>query len=148
LSLFVCGALVGGAVLADEPERTVLDDAQSEEAQERVCFYNRQVRNFDGLSDRFVYVEASGGKNYLLTMRNHCSGLSNARGIAIRDTTNRVCDNGFAEILFRDLGRMQRCRIGEIEPVQNKDAARALVAERTEHEKQRRKSKKEEKADD
>jgi hypothetical protein len=134
--------------MADNHELTTADDAQADKAEERVCFNNRQVRSFDSLNDRYVFVEAGGSKNYLLTMRNHCSGLANAHNIAIRDTTSRVCDNGFAEIIYRDLGRVQRCRIGSIERVQNKDAARALVAERDEYEKQRRKSKKKEKADD
>jgi hypothetical protein len=140
-------ALASGVVPADEPGRLAADDTSSDEATERVCFNNRQVRNFDGLSDRYVYLEASGGKNYLLAMRSPCNGLRNAYGIAIRDATSRVCDNSFAEIIYKDLGRLQRCRIGTIERVENKEEAKAVVAEREADEKRQRKSKKEKQAD-
>jgi hypothetical protein len=135
-------------LFADESGRQAANDASSDEASERVCFNNRQVRNFDALNDRHVYVEASGKKNYLLTMRNPCNGLRNAHGIAVRNATSRVCDNGFAEIIYEELGRLQRCRIGTIERVENKKEAKAVVAEREADEKRRREGKKEKQADD
>lgn len=141
-------AFASSVLLADEPGQSAADETSSGEAPERVCFNNRQVRNFDGLNDRFVYVEASGSKNYLLTMRNPCNGLRNAHGIAIRDTTSRVCDNGFAEIIYKDFGRLQRCRIGSIERVENKEEAKAMIAEREADEKRLRKSKKDKQAGD
>jgi hypothetical protein len=49
--------------MADKPHRSAADDTSSDAASERVCFNNRPVRNFDALSDRYVFVEASGNKN-------------------------------------------------------------------------------------
>ena len=78
-NLFASLALASSVLFADESDRQAANDASSDEASERVCFNNRQVRNFDALNDRHVYVEASGKKNYLLTMRNPCNGFNPTR---------------------------------------------------------------------
>jgi hypothetical protein len=67
-------------------------------------------------------------------MRNRCINLRNAMVIALKDTTSRICSDGFGEIVYRDRmssRRMQSCRIGKIEVVDSKDDARAIVAART-----------------
>jgi hypothetical protein len=57
-------------------------------------------------------------------------------GIAIKDSTNRVCSDGFGEIAYRDrMGggrRLESCRIDTIERVESKDDAKAIVAARKE----------------
>lgn len=135
LTLLIALALAANAALADEHEDAAAEAADESQAEERVCFNRRQVNSFDGLSDKHVYIREGTSNYYLLTMRNRCTGLRDANGIAIKDTMSRICPNSFSEIMFRDMGRVQRCRIGDIERVENKDEAKALVAERENHEK-------------
>ena len=64
-------------------------------------------------------------------MKNKCFGLKSAQVFAFKDTMRRVCSNdSFTEIVVSDMGRPTTCRINTFERVENKDAAKALVAER------------------
>ena len=128
--------------LADEHA----SDATSEETDEKVCINTGLVRNFDALSDEHVYVEERGRQGYLLTTRNKCSGLRFANVIAFKDTTSRMCSKGFGEIVHGEsgIGRLT-CRVDTIERVENKDDARAIVAERKQWKKDQREMEKAEK---
>ena len=119
-------AILPSAGYADEEQQET--EAQADEA---VCFNTRSVRNFDGLSDQHVYINVRSDENYLLTMFNRCIGLRNAQGIAIKDNISRVCSNRIgSEIIFRgSANRLERCRINSVVRVENKDEARAIVAE-------------------
>ena len=139
--LLAASVLMASFALADEHEEADAAAAEESASQERVCFNRRNVSSFDGLSDRHVYIREGANNYYLLTTRNRCSGLRHANGIGIKDTMTRICDGGFGEIMFRDMGRVQRCRIQTVERVENKDAAKALVAERENHEKHENKDK-------
>lgn len=130
--------------VADEHEEPERKDVEESKVEEKVCFNRRQVNSFDGLSDKHVYIKEGVNDYYLLTMRNRCTGLRDARGIGIKDTMGRICSNSFAEIIFNDMGRVQRCRIGTVERVQNKDEAKALIAEREDYEKRKKDKKKDE----
>ncbi len=100
------------------------DDADEEEADAKVCVYGRNIDGFDAFTDEHIFITVRGGEYYLLTMKRRCFGLRSARGIAIKDTTSRVCSNGFAEVIYRDMGRdFQSCLIDTIEEVQSKEAA-------------------------
>jgi len=133
--------LAFGPAIADEHDKDKTQGAEEAAVEEKVCFNRRQVNSFDGLSDRHVYIREGVNDYFLLTMRNRCTGLRNARGIGIKDTMSRICSNTFAEIVFNDMGRVQRCRIGTVERVENKDEAEALVAERLDYEKRKKKDK-------
>ncbi len=108
------------------------DEAAEEEAVERVCVNKRSINSFDVIDDEHVYIKASSNKHFLFTMQRRCSGLRHANGIGIKDTMSQVCSNGFGEIVYRDMGRMQSCRIDTIEPVASKDDAKGLVKDRKE----------------
>lgn len=119
-------AFIGQFAFAQEDEATGADDSN-----ERVCVNVRAIRTFDALTDEYVYVRQGSNKHFLFTMRNRCHNLRNAQGIAIKDTTSRVCSDGFGEIVYRDrMGgrRLESCRIGNIEIVESKDDAKAIVA--------------------
>jgi hypothetical protein len=58
--------------------------------------------------------------------------------MSFTDTMNRICSDGTGEIVFRDIGHVQRCQVGTIELVENKDAARAFFDERMQYEKNRK----------
>lgn len=101
----------------------------------RVCVNTNAVRNFDAISDRYVYVQEGQHKHYLFTMRFRCIDLRDAISIAIRNTTATVCSNGFGEILYRDrLGDrgLESCPIDTIERVSSRAHAKELVKARTE----------------
>ncbi len=82
------------------------------------------------IDDSFVYLSGRRNQHYLLTMQRSCSGLRNARGIAISNQINRICSNSFGAITYRDFDTVVRCGIRQIEAVADKDAARALVERR------------------
>lgn len=103
------------------------EDEKSADEGERVCVNSRIIDSFDALNDRYVYVKARGNDHYLFTMSGNCFGLRNAKGIAIKDATSRICSDGFGEIVYRDMGSTRSCRIGKIEKVESKDDAKAIV---------------------
>jgi hypothetical protein len=125
---------IGFALLAVVPVvlgQDLAEDADNSAA--RVCFNSRAVNNFDAFTDQHVYVREGSSRHFLLTMRNRCPNLRNANGIALKDTTSRICSDGFGEIVYRDrMSRMglQTCRIGTIEVVESKDDAKAIVESR------------------
>lgn len=122
LILVFCGT----AAFAQE----ATEDAEEEEAVEKVCVNKRNINSFDSIDDQHLYIQATGNRHYLFTMWNRCMGLRQAYGIGIKDTMSRVCSNGFGEVVYRDFGRLQSCKISTIEPVSSKDDAKGLVADR------------------
>lgn len=118
LILLLCTAT---AVAQDEKEAAPTEPA-------KVCVNSRLVDNFDAFSDEYIYVEERGNKKYLFSMQNRCPGLRNSFGIAIKDSTSRVCSNGFGEVVYKGMGnRLQSCRIGKIEIVESKEEAEKLA---------------------
>ena len=117
------------------------EEAEDEEAIERVCVNKRNINSFDAIDDQHVYIKATGNNHYLFTMQRKCFGLRGAQGIGVKDTMSRVCSSGFGEIVYRDMGRVQSCRIDTIESVASKDDAKGLASDRKE-------AKQEEKASD
>lgn len=98
---------------------------------ERVCVKVRQINSFTALDDRHVLVKASASTYSLFTVDQACSGLSFARGIAIAEAGSRVCDDGFDFLAFEHpAAGPRRCRIVKIEPVEDEEAARALLESR------------------
>ena len=109
------------------------EEVDSEGAEARVCVSTRLIDGFDALTDEHIFIDARGNDYYLFTMKRRCIGLRSARGIAIKDPMNRVCSKGFAEVIYRDMGRdFQSCMIDTIEKVESKDAARELIKQREE----------------
>ena len=117
-----------GSAFAEEAD----EDADVEEAVQKVCVNKRSINSFDAIDDEHVYINATGNKHYLFTMQRRCFGLRSAMGIGIKDTMSSVCSKGFGEIVYRDAGRAQSCRIDTIESVASKDDAKGLVKDRKE----------------
>ena len=107
------------------------DDAvEGKDSNERICLNVRAIRTFDAITDKYLYVKEGSSKHYLFTMRNACHNLRDAMGIAIKDTTSRVCSDGSGEVVYRDrMGgrRLESCRIESIERVESKDDAKAIA---------------------
>ncbi len=121
-------ALSATSTFADEAE----DEAEEAQAAERVCVNRRNINSFDAIDDEHVYIKATGNKHFLFSMQRKCFGLRNALGIGVKDTMSRVCSKGFGEIVYRDMGRLQSCRIDTIESVASKEDAQGLVEDRKE----------------
>ena len=121
-------AMSVGSAFAEEAD----DDADEEEAVQKVCVNKRSINSFDAIDDEHVYIKASSNKHFLFTMQRRCSGLRHANGIGIKDTMSQVCSKSFGEIVYRDMGRMESCRIDTIESVASKEDAEGLVEDRKE----------------
>ena len=131
-------AVAAGMALMGGCATTATDSGQSADAAatssdavtlvaEPACFNARTVRNFNALSDRHVYVEGRRDEHYLLTMFNVCFGLRSAFGIALSNDFSRVCSNTGETIYYRDFGRMEACRVRDVEAVASRDAAREIM---------------------
>jgi hypothetical protein len=108
------------------------EEAAEEDVAERVCVNKRNINSFDTIDDQHIFIRATGNRLYLFTMQRRCTGLRQARGIGVKDTMSRVCSDGFGEIVYQDMGRVQSCRIKTIESVASKDDAKGLVKDRKE----------------
>ena len=116
----------------DDPEQVKeVDISDSPPVAEEACFNVRSVRNFDAITDRYVYVEGRSDEHYLSTMWAQCFGLRSALGIAISNDFSRVCSNRSARITYRDFGRLQACTVRTVESVESKSAAEEIVELRT-----------------
>ncbi|MGI9220739.1 MAG: DUF6491 family protein [Woeseiaceae bacterium] len=125
----VVALLLASPAAVTEEEATDSTDADSN--TENVCFDSSRVRNFDGLSDNFLFVEVNQNELYLLSMRNRCHGLRNAQVIAFNGTFRSACsDDNFVEVAVRDMGRRSICRVKNIERVESKDEAKAVAEDR------------------
>ncbi len=128
--------LASAAVLGLFAAPALADEHGAENAEEKICIQSNRIRNFDGLDDQHVFVEQRTKEYFLLTMRYRCTGLRNAQAIGLKDVTSRICSGGFGEIVYRERGiGPNRCRIETIERVENKDEARAIIAEREQYKK-------------
>jgi hypothetical protein len=122
LTLALVGCASSSEQVADEPEV----------AAGRICVSAQRISSFDAFDDKHLYIKATGNEHYLVTLWGGCTGLRSAYAIAIKDTFSRVCSDGFGEIVYRDMGRRQSCRIETIEPVASKEDAKGLVKDRKE----------------
>ena len=90
---------------------------------EKACFNVREVRSYDALDDRHVYVETIRDGHYLLTLDTICIGLASSIRIAISNDFSRVCSNDLAVITYRNFDRLESCRILDVERVADREAA-------------------------
>jgi hypothetical protein len=98
---------------------------------DRVCVRVERINSYEPIGDHHVVITVSAGKRYLLTLDKICTGLEFARGIAVADTSTRVCNDGFAFLAFQQSGHgARRCRINNLEEVENSEAAEELVESR------------------
>jgi hypothetical protein len=125
--LALCALALSPLALAQNEE----DGAAEKESEERVCVNARSVRTFDAFTDEHVYVREGSNEHFLMTMQNRCHNLRNAQGIAFKNTTSRICSDGFGELAYRDgmgsMARLATCRIDTIERVESKEDAEAIV---------------------
>ena len=113
--------LAGCASTGSTPDSASNDD----------CFHIRQVNSWDAIDRKHIYLREGVNTHYLLTMFSSCQGVRYAKAIALSNHMGRVCPNDFGRITYRDAGMQSSCRIVNVERVESKEAAVALVESRT-----------------
>jgi hypothetical protein len=136
LGFFVVLLVISGAALAQDDEVPATDgDVPADAPVDDTCFLIRQAQRMSALHDQYVYLEAAGDRHFLLTMRSVCPGLSGARRIAFAFYPREyVCSDDIVNVVYSPFlaNPPMTCPVGNVEPVENREAAEALVAERTE----------------
>ena len=127
LSLMTVAAVPGCASTDESTADPYAIDPSAE------CVQIRQVRNWGALDNEHVWLEASGRRQYLVTLWAPCPGIRFAQVIALKNAGSRICPNDFGSVLFDDAGRTMRCPIGNVEPVGSRGEAEAIVEERKSH---------------
>jgi len=127
-SLFVLMVVIAGTACTSTEE---VGKIEGSPIAEDACFNIRDVRSFDAIHDRFVYVRCLRDGRYLLTMENACQGLQNSLAVAVASGFNRVCSNDRATLTYRDFDRTRLCVILSVEAVETRTAAQNLVARRS-----------------
>lgn len=132
-TLFASALLTATAGLAQDRRDAAreVEIAGDAPPAEETCFNVREVRNFSGLDDRYVYLETLRDEHFVLTMFPGCFGLEDAIQIAISNQLSRVCSVDTAKITYRGLGGdLESCPIRRVEAVEDRAAAEALVESR------------------
>ena len=124
LAFFTLGALGIGGCSRRPPRHPA--------GPERTCVQTRKIRSIGALeSDRYAFAAVGAGHYYLLSVESGCLGLRFARGLAVAGGEPRVCDDGFGFLVFVDPDQgSRRCRIEDIDAVEDKATARELIAAR------------------
>lgn len=102
----------------------------AESSVESACFRVRDVRSFEAVDDRFVYVRCVRDRHFLLTMHIACLGLQDSIRVAIGNEFDRVCSTDRALITYRDFDRTRTCEILTVETVGSRERALELVEQR------------------
>jgi hypothetical protein len=99
-------------------------------AANEACFNVRTIDSFSPLNERFVYLRAVGGEQYLLTLDNIYPSLPFATGIAVYGKASRVCSDTGDMLTYANFGNRILCRIVRVEAVASKEAAQRLAKDR------------------
>lgn len=95
------------------------------------CIYLRLLNAWEAIDDQHLVAKLSAARYYLFTVDHGCPGLEVARYGLVSEPSTRLCGDGFSFLRFEHptIG-LARCRVLGIEPVEDPDAARALVESR------------------
>jgi hypothetical protein len=127
LSLLSLIALGPGCATSEEPgDPYALDPREN-------CVRIRTVRNWDALDDEHLWLEANGGRQYLMTLWARCPGIRFSQVIALSNAGGRICPNDFGSVLYDDGRQPMRCQVGNVEPVGSRGEAEAIIEERRAH---------------
>lgn len=79
---------------------TALDDGSEQTSSRKAdCILRSSIRGYTVLDESNLIVDASGRKDYHVTLRRRAHGLRSSWGIAFDSPTGRVCA-GFSEVIF------------------------------------------------
>lgn len=123
-------------IVAVVASATVLAGCRSAgtENDRRDCLTIRAVQEYVALDDHHVFIDAGGRDEYLLTLEARCNSLGFAHGLTLSDPTGRVCADGTSFLRYTLAGAEARqCRVINVEPVADLEAAKALLESRGAH---------------
>jgi hypothetical protein len=131
VSLIAVYSLLSGIAMSDEPaDESDSAGKDADAASARACFSIRQARRIDALNERFIYLEASGTQNFLLTMTAICPGLYGVSGIRIgNQRQDQVCTGDRVMVSYRSVPNAVRmvCWIDDVTAVANREAAESIA---------------------
>lgn len=100
--------------------------------QQSICLYASTMRDFSVLSSSHILIKYDRKNYYLMTMKRSCFGLRNTSRM-YPSRSSKVCGGRRDEISFEDkLGGVETCMVDNIDHVESRDAAKALIKERKE----------------
>ena len=108
----------------------VIEIGKDTPPSEEACFNVRDIRSFSALDSERLYARGRRDEHFLITVYGTCFGLQSALQIAISDAIGRVCSTTSATITYRSSGRLEQCRIRQVEAVEDRDAAKELAEAR------------------
>ncbi|MDD5562728.1 MAG: DUF6491 family protein [Thermoanaerobaculaceae bacterium] len=91
------------------------------------CFESSAIDSFSPVGERFVYLRALDGRQYLLTLDGVHANLPFATAITLSAGWSRVCSESGAMLAYQNLGRTVHCRILRVQAVANREAAERLA---------------------
>lgn len=124
----IAAAVISLPVWSDEPEETPTNDEASKEDS---CIYVSGINGFNPIDNRHLTVTVGANKTYLLTLRHTCHDLKWTEDIIYDSTLTWSCTNTMDKIIVKGMS----CYIKTIERVEDWAAAKALVADREDAEK-------------
>ncbi len=127
LSLITLASVPGCASTGATPEDPYAMDASVD------CVRIRLVRNWGAIDDKHLWLEASGRRQYLVTLWARCPGIRFTQVIALSNAGGRICPNDFGTVQFDDSGAAARCQISNVESVGSRGEAESIVEDRKAH---------------
>ena len=94
--------VISGLLLACASSQEVSDEGLSGGSDSRSdCIFRSSIRGYTVLDESNLIIEASGRRQYHMTLRRRAYGLRSSWGIAFDSPSSRVCA-GFSEVKFDD----------------------------------------------
>jgi hypothetical protein len=105
---------LGGAALAQSTSsQPTSSQPASRSTSSQSCFYDRDISNFNAVSDSTVYLRVGVSKVYRLDLMSPCTGLTYRQRVGIKTTPGSrwICSPLDAEVVYSDNGFPQRCPV-------------------------------------
>ncbi len=100
----------------------------TDSSADRTCFNIREIKNWNSIDNKHLYVEGIGSdNNYLFTMFSSCYGIRSAQVIALSNQMSRICSNDFGKVTYKEGGRRMSCNIKTVQQVADKEDAEGIV---------------------
>jgi len=112
------------SVSTDTPDRSASADKSSSSDRYK-CFDPQFTDGFQTVDDHRVVVTSDQDEPYELTVMGPCIGLDStfALGLRTRHGAVDICGPFDAEIVYRDMGRLQTCQIMSVRHLTGDEAA-------------------------
>lgn len=107
-------------------------DAGATATADKECFKIRDIRKWNIIDTRHLYVESYGtNKKFLYTMGAVCPGIENTKTVWMSGYRDTICTDNLGDLLYRGSVLHESCPIARIEKVSGQDQAESLVKSRT-----------------